>query len=65
MEAFKQTYHYLESYHASHGIMPTQDEIGKALGRSAGSAKYRLKRMKALGWLNYGGQQSIVLKGMK
>lgn len=65
MDALRQTYHYIQSYHDRRGVMPTQREIGKAFGLTPTGAHDRLKRMEARGWLSMKGRQAIVLKGMK
>ena len=65
MEPLKQTYHYLESYHAARHCPPTIREIGEAMGITFGQARYRLVKMEALGWIvRDGRRQSIVLNGM-
>lgn len=64
MDHLRQTYRFIQSYHARLNAMPTQREIGTAFGLTPNAAKHRLNRMKALGWLNYGGQRAIVLKGL-
>lgn len=66
MDALRQTYRYIESYHHRLGIIPTQREIGAAFGITPEGASRRLKRMVELGWIvKDGRRQSIVLKGMK
>lgn len=65
MEALRQTYRYIESYHHRVGISPTEREIGKAFGLTPTGAHYRVVRMETLGWLRRGGVRAIVLRGMK
>jgi len=65
MEQLKQTYLYLEAYHALWRYPPTIETIRKALGITHGQAHYRLEKMEQLGWIvRDGRKQSIVLKGM-
>lgn len=67
MEALRQTYLYLESYHAARGIFPTQRETGAALGVSSDVVRYRLEEMQRVGWLRRDKykKQAMVLLGMK
>jgi hypothetical protein len=62
----RQTYRFIEAYHARLAIFPTQREVGRALGISSDAAGYRLRRMHELGWLvlDRGRRQSMVLKGL-
>lgn len=66
LENLKATYRYLETYIAAHGIPPTCREVGAAFGMTTEGAVFRLRRLKALGWIARDGRhQSIVLKGIK
>jgi len=65
MEQLRQTYLYIEAYHAAKHCPPTIREIGEAMGITSGQAHYRLEKMEALGWIvRDGRRQSIVLRGM-
>ena len=65
MEQLKQTYLYIESYHAAKHCPPTIREIGEAMGITHGQARYRLQKMEELGWIvRDRRRQSIVLRGM-
>lgn len=64
MDALRQTYRFIESYHSRVGISPTEREIGAAFGLTPTGAHYRKRRMIKLGWLKSSGIRAIVLKGM-
>lgn len=64
MEYLIQTYQYIESYLAMHGIAPTEREIGQEFNLTPTGAHYRKRRMIKLGWLKSSGIRAIVLKGM-
>lgn len=64
MDALRQTYRYIESYHASRSVMPTQREIGEAFGITANAAQRRLRRLEEMGWITMGGNRAIVLRGI-
>lgn len=64
MDALRQTYRFIESYHSRVGISPTESEIGAAFGLTPTGAHYRIKRMGQLGWLKRVGVRAIMLLGL-
>lgn len=67
MDALRQTYRYIESYHARLGIMPTYADIAREMYISKSTVYLQMRRMRKLGWVVTGGpgtKSSIVLKGL-
>lgn len=64
MDALRQTYRYIESYHSRVGISPTESEIGAAFGLTPTGAHYRVVQMQRRGWLKRVGVRAIMLLGL-